>query len=46
MRQFYRVWTYDKWTAETSNSVFFHNRENAAAYFEQLAKKTLLCFSL
>lgn len=39
MRQFYRVYTYDKTTDITSNSVFFHDRENAEAYFEQTAKK-------
>ena len=39
MRQFYRVYTYDMTTDITSNPVFFHDRENAEAYFVQTAKK-------
>ena len=39
MRQFYRVYTYDKTTDITTNPVFFHDRENAEAYFEQTAEK-------
>lgn len=37
MRQFYRVYTYDKTTDITANPVFFHDRENAKNYFDQLA---------
>mgnify|MGYP003131146237 CR=1 FL=1 len=37
MRQFYRVYEYDKTTDETTNPVFFHDRENAKNYFDQLA---------
>jgi len=37
MRQFYRVYEYCKTTDTTTNSVFFHDRENAKNYFDQLA---------
>ena len=37
MRQFYRIYEYDKTTDVTTNPVFFHDRENAKAYFDQLA---------
>ena len=39
MRQFYRVYEYDKTTDLTTNPVFFHDRENGIAHFEQLAEK-------
>ena len=37
MRQFYRVYAYSE--VEESNPVFFHDRENAVAYFLELAKQ-------
>jgi hypothetical protein len=37
MRQFYRVYEYDKASDITTNPVFFHDRENAIAHFDQLA---------
>ena len=37
MRQFYRIYEYCKTTDTTTNSVFFHDRENAKNYFDQLA---------
>ena len=37
MRQFYRVYTYNKMSDVTQNPVFFHDRENAEAYFNKLA---------
>ena len=37
MRQFFRVYTYDKTNDFTQNPVFFHDRENAEAYFLKLA---------
>jgi len=39
MRQFYRVYTYDKTTDITSNSVFFHDRENGENYFREVANR-------
>jgi|DEB0MinimDraft_6_1074348.scaffolds.fasta_scaffold125368_1 hypothetical protein len=38
MRQFYRVYEYSR-MFDVSNPVFFHDRENAIAYFLTLAKK-------
>ena len=38
MRHFYRVYEYDKTTDITENPVFFHDRENAEAYFNKLAQ--------
>lgn len=37
MRQFYRVYEYDKTTDLTTNPVFFHDWANAKNYFDQLA---------
>ena len=38
MRQFYRVYEYNKTTDITTNPVFFHDWENAEAYFNKLAQ--------
>ena len=37
MRQFYRVYTYNKTNDFTQNPVFFHDRENAESYFNRVA---------